>query len=182
MEIQEKITFKRIFLILSGILVVLPFITAFSEQLTILIQKTPVYLFIQSYIVPFEIRIVALILNLIGIKTGVGMNSLTVSGQPLEFTWNCLGWQSLLFLIVTLITGLQGNYTRVSKIEVVGIGILGTFWINILRMTFVSILAGYFPSIFAVVFHNYFASIVTTVWFLIFWWFSYKYVLDPTTY
>ena len=173
-----RTTFKNIFLVLTVILVILPFLTTFSEQLTGLIQRTPIYLLIQDYIVPVETRIVGLILALLQIPVGVGTDSLTVAGQPLKVTWNCLGWQSILFLIVSFSTGLQGRFTFVSKLEVATIGILGTFWVNILRITFISILGGYFPSVFAVVFHDYFATLVTASWLFGFWWFSYSYVLE----
>jgi exosortase/archaeosortase family protein len=173
-----KTTFKNIFLVLTVILVILPFLTTFSEQLTGLIQKTPLYLFIQEYIVPFEVRIVGLILSLLQIPTGIGTNSLTVAGQPLQVTWNCLGWQSVLFLLVSFFTGLQGQFKLTSKLEAVAIGILGTFWINILRIVFISILGGYFPSIFAIVFHDYFATLVTVAWLFAFWYFAYNFVLE----
>jgi len=178
MEAKEKLTFKNLFFILTLILIILPFLTTFSEQLTNLIQKTPLYLFIQSYIVPFEVRIVGLILNTVGIKTRVGVDSLTVAGQQLRVTWNCLGWQSLLFLLVSFFTGLQGTFKLSSKLEVAAIGILGTFWINILRIVFISILGGYLPSVFAIVFHDYFATLVTALWLFMFWWFSYTFVLE----
>mgnify|MGYP001601368307 FL=1 len=176
--IMKKETFKNIFVVLTVILVILPFLTTFSEQLTGLMQKTPLYLFIQNHIVPFEVRIVALILNLMKIPVGFSQDQITVSGQPLQVTWNCLGWQSVLFLLVSLFTGLQGNFKLTSKLEVLAIGILGTFWINILRITGISILGGYFPSVFAVVFHDYFATLVTALWLFFFWWFAYSFVLE----
>lgn len=175
---MKKETFKSIFLVLAIILVILPFLTTFSEQLTGLLQKTPLYLFIQNHIVPFETRIVGLILTLLKIPVLVGSDSLSVAGQPLRVTWNCLGWQSVLFLLVSFFTGLQGQFKLSSKLETAAIGILGTFWINILRITFISILGGYLPSVFAVVFHDYFATLVTAAWLFFFWWFAYNFVLE----
>ncbi len=176
---MKKETFKNIFLVLTVILVILPFLTTFSEQLTGLIQKTPLYLLIQNYIVPAEIRIVALLLNLMKIPVGFSATQLAVNGQPLGVTWNCLGWQSVLFLSVSFFTGLQGQFKLSSKFEAIAIGILGTFWINILRITSISILGGYFPSVFAIVFHDYFATLVTAAWLFFFWWFAYSFVLEP---
>lgn len=181
METKEKLTFKNIFLVLAILLVILPFLTTFSEQLTGIIQKTPLYLFIQNHIVPVEVRIVALILSLLQIPVGIDTNSLTVAGQPLQVTWNCLGWQSVLFLLVSFFTGLQGAFKLSSKVEAAAIGLLGTFWINILRITFISILGGYFPSVFAVVFHDYFATLITAAWLFFFWYFAYTFVLAPRT-
>lgn len=177
---MKKETFKNIFLVLTVILVVLPFLTTFSEQLTGLLQKTPIYLFIQNHIVPYEVRIVGLILTLLKIPVGIGSDSLSVAGQPLQVTWNCLGWQSVLFLLVSFFTGLQGTFKFTSKVEAAAIGLLGTFWINILRLVFVSILGGYFPSVFAVVFHDYFATLITALWLFGFWWFAYAFVLEES--
>lgn len=175
---MKKETFKNIFLVLTILLIILPFLTTFSEQLTGLIQKTPLYLLIQEYIVPIEVRIVGLILNLLQIPTTVSADSLIVAGRNLTVTWNCLGWQSVLFLLVSFFTGLQGQFVLSSKVEVAAIGILGTFWVNIARITFISILGGYFPSVFAVVFHDYFATLVTAAWLFFFWWFAYSFVLE----
>lgn len=173
-----KKTFKTLFLVLSIILILLPFVTAFSEQLTALMQKTPLYLLIQKYIVPYEVRIVGLVLMTLKIPVEVGINYLTVDGKQLLVTWNCLGWQSLLFLIISLFTGLQGQFKLSSKLEAAAIGVFGTFWINIARMTFISILGRYFPSVFAIVFHDYFATLVTFGWLFVFWGFVYRYVLE----
>ena len=92
--------------------------------------------------------------------------------------WNCLGWQSLLFVLISLIIGLQGKFSKLSIIHVIVIGITGTFLLNILRITVVSLLGAYLSSIFRVVFHDYLAGFLTLVWLFIFWWFSYKYVLE----
>ena len=175
---MKKETFKNLFLVLAVLLMILPLLTTFSEQLTGLLQKTPLYIFIQNYIVPYETRIVGWILNALGIPTIVYLDGLNVAGKNLQVTWNCLGWQSVLFLLVSLLTGLQGQFKVSSKAEAVLIGILGTFWINIGRIVFVSILGGYFPSVFAIVFHDYFATLVTVLWFFFFWWFAYTYVLE----
>lgn len=170
-------TFKNIFLILTILLIILPFLATFSEQLTALIQVTPIYVLIQKYIVPYEIGIVGAVLTLFKIPTVISPNSLFVNGQKLLVSWNCIGWQSVFFLIVTFFTGLQGKFTLSSKLEAAGIGILGTFWLNILRMIFIAILGGYFPSAFVVVFHDYLAALMTSFWLFLFWWFVYKYLL-----
>jgi hypothetical protein len=61
--------------------------------------------------------------------------------------------------------------------EASAIGILGTFWVNILRMLVTVLLAVYFPPVFRIVFHTYLAAGVSIAWLVFFWWFSYKYVL-----
>lgn len=179
---MKKETFGKIFAVLTLLLIILPFVTTFSEQLTGFLQKTPIYLLIQKYIVPYEVKMVGFILSLlqipVGYSTSTSSATLTVNGQPLIVTWNCLGWQSVLFLIVSFSTGLQGRFTTFSKIEVVAIGLLGTFWVNIARIIFIAILGGYLPSVFAVVFHDYFATLVTAAWLIGFWHFAYKYGLE----
>lgn len=175
---MQKITFKNIFLILTVLLIILPFLTTLSEQLAALIQKTPIYLFIQDFLVPYEVKMVGVVLSLFRIPASISSDLLLINGQTLRITWNCLGWQSLLFLLVSFFTGLQGQFRLSSKIEAVIIGILGTFWVNTLRIVFISILGGYFPSVFAIVFHDYFAAFVTAAWLFFFWWFSYSLVLE----
>lgn len=175
---MKKETFKNIFVVLAVILIILPFLTTFSEQLTGLLQKTPIYRFIQEHIVPYEVKIVVWILGLVKVPVSFFGDELNVNGQHLRVTWNCLGWQSVLFLLVSMATGLQGQFKTLSKLEAVVIGVLGTFWINIARIVFVSILGGYFPSVFAIVFHDYLATLVTALWLFGFWWFSYSFVLE----
>jgi hypothetical protein len=63
-------------------------------------------------------------------------------------------------------------------VEALGIGILGTFWLNILRMLLTVLLAVHTPAIFRVVFHDYLAAITTVIWLFGFWWFSYSFVLE----
>lgn len=175
----QKVTFQRLFTGLAVVLLLTPFITVFSEQLTTFLQKTPLYKLIQDFIVPYEVRIVVALLHILNIPVGSsGGSTLSVNGQPLGVTWNCLGWQSMFFLIVTFSSGLQGKFTRSSKIEAIIIGVLGTFWVNIFRIMFLSLLGGYVPSIFAVVFHSYFAAFITLLWLIFFWWFSYSFVLE----
>lgn len=94
-------------------------------------------------------------------------------------TWNCLGWQSLLLLVITLLSGLLGrNYTFWSKVETVAIGVLGTFLVNLFRLTFIVLLYNFATPIYFYVYHDYLAAIVTVIWLCFFWWFSYKFVLE----
>jgi len=177
-NMNNRQVIRNIFFVLITVLVILPFATTFSEILAKVLLATPVSVFIQNYIVPFETRIVGVILHLIGAEVGVSDRFLIVSGRQLDVTWNCLGWQSLLFLLISFFTGLQGQFKFTSKVEAAAIGILGTFWVNIARIVFISILGGYFPSIFAVVFHDYFATLITALWLFFFWWFTYTFVLE----
>lgn len=178
---ENRITKKTLLLTLVIILAILPFLTAFSQQFTGLIQSTPIYIFIERYIVGFEVRIVGTILNLFKIPVGLAGSQISVKGQPMTVTWNCLGWQSMLFLLISLFAGLQGSYSLISKLQAVVFGLLGTFWINISRITFLAFLGGYAQPVFAVLFHDYFATFVTVCWLIFFWWFSFKFVLEKSS-
>jgi exosortase/archaeosortase family protein len=174
----EKSTFLTLFLIAAIILLMLPFFTTFNEFLTKIIEKSYLYQPIQKYIVPFFTKMIGALLVPFGVKYTAYLDGMTINGVPIGLTWNCLGWQSLVLLLVTFLTGLTGNYTKFSKFECVMIGILGTFLVNIFRITFTALLAAYWGQLFAIVFHDYFATFITLIWLFVFWWFSYGFVLQ----
>ena len=178
---KQKSTFLLVFFIIAIILIILPFVTTFNELLTKVIEKSALYYPIQKYVVPFFSQIIGLLLLPFGIKYTAYLNGMEVNGVPMELSWNCLGWQSLVLLGATFITGLMGNYTKMSKFECLAIGILGTFLVNVFRIAFTAILAAYFGKLFAIVFHDYFATLVTLLWLFVFWWFSYAFVLHPNS-
>ncbi len=183
---NQKALFKQILATLVIILAVLPVIVTFSAVLTSFFEKIKLYVWLQDLAVPFESRLVAVLIQLFGIKgiitpgSSFAMVLRTSSGTftPVALEWNCLGWQSLILLGLTLITGLRGAYTGLSKAQVVLFGILGTFLSNLFRMAFIVILAFYWNSFAAMIIHDYFASFVAIIWMLFFWWFSYRYILE----
>jgi len=139
------------------------------------------YMWVQERIVPLEVKMVGVLVTPLGINYLAHQNGMTVNGTYAGMTWNCIGWQSLLLLLITLVVGLRGNYTLVSKIETVLIGLLGTFIVNLLRLTLIVILLAYSRPLFAVVYHDYLAAIITILWLFGFWWFSYSFVLEEKT-
>lgn len=184
--ISQKQLFKQIFLVTVIILSVLPLILTFSSILTSIFENMRWYKFLENYIVPFESRLVVLLIKFVGITGQIASNKdyslvlLKEGGNiiPVKLEWNCLGWQSLILLGLTLIMGLRGKYSLISKLDTLIIGFLGTFVINIFRITFIVTLAFYWNSFAAFVIHDYFAALVTLVWLIFFWWFSYSYVLE----
>lgn len=184
---RQKEIFKKIFIVTAIILSVLPALVTFSAALTALFNKMGWYVWIQRLVVPFEARLVAVLIRLVGIK------GLVTPGQqfamilerpgndflPVQLSWNCLGWQSLILLALTFITGLKGHYKVVSKLETVVIGVLGTFLSNLFRMAFITSLAYYWNNFAAMIVHDYFAMFVALIWMIFFWWFSYSFVLEP---
>lgn len=184
----QKRVFKRILAVTAVVLAVLPVLVTFSSILTEIFNRMQWYVWIQEHVVPFEARLVAVLIRLVGIQGVVTPGQhfamiLERPGQdwlPVQLSWNCLGWQSLVLLGLTLITGLQGHYTFLSKIEVVVFGVLGTFLSNLFRMALITSLAYYWNSVAARIVHDYFAMFVALIWMIFFWWFSYAFLLEDS--
>jgi exosortase/archaeosortase family protein len=176
---KQKSVFLAILICFSLILVVLPFLVTFNDVLTKILERNLLYGWIQASIVPLEAKVMGAILIPFGYRFGVAQNAdgIVVNGVYMGLTWNCLGWQSLVLFLVTLLVGLRGKYKKLAIFEAVGIGVLGTFWVNILRMVFTIVLAVHLPAVFRIVFHDYLAAIVTIIWLFFFWWFCYSFIL-----
>lgn len=138
------------------------------------------YAWVQRNIVPVEAKMMGVLLLPFGYQYAFSPTNsvIVVNGVNMGITWNCIGWQSFLLLLITLFVGFRGRYTKLSILEAVGIGILGTFWLNILRMLLTVVLAVHLQPVFRVVFHEYLAAITTVGWLFFFWWFSYTFVLE----
>lgn len=172
-------SFVSFFTVVAVFLAFFPFVTTFNEVLARLAESTGFYHWIQAWIVPVEVRMVSVMLSPFAIKLQVyNGSSLWVNGSFAHVTWNCIGWQSILLLFITFLIGLQGNYTFLSRLEVIGIGILGTYLINLVRMAFIIGLFAYSHPLFAIVYHDVLAIVVTLAWLFLFWWFAYRYVLE----
>lgn len=177
---KEKNLFITIFLLLSLTLVILPFLVSFNEFLTGIVEKNFLYIWIQESIVPIEAKMMGVLLIPFNYNYAYSpLNStIVVNGINMRITWNCLGWQSIILLFITFIVGLGKKYTKISMFEAVGIGLLGTFWLNVLRMLFTVLLAVHLPVAFRIVFHDYLAALTTIIWLFFFWWFAYSFVLE----
>lgn len=183
---NQKTTFKKLFAGTAILLAVLPFLVTFSAVLTSLFSKIGWYVWLQDKVVPFEARLVAVLIRIVNIKGIVtpGANfAMLLEGSdntylPVSLEWNCLGWQSLILLSLTLLTGLRGKWKLFSKLETVILGIVGTFLSNLFRMAFITSLAYYWNSVAAMIIHDYFAAFVALIWLIFFWWFSYSFVLE----
>lgn len=146
-------------------------------------MQIKLYIVIQNLIVPFEARMVTVVLGLVGIQsapslTSVNIGPSTIIGNKVTISWNCIGWQSFILLLITLATGLQGSYRILGKIQTLIIGIFGTFLLNILRVSFVIIIAQRVSPVAGLIFHDYFSTLMVILWLFLFWWFSYNYVLE----
>lgn len=181
--IGSKGTYKTLFALLAVALMLLPFVNVFNHLLTRVVESSGIYRPIQTYVVPHVVKLIMVVLRFFGIKTRWGQTMFLVytnKGEPLSMnvSWNCLGWQSLVIFAISLLTGLSGNYTRLSKIECILIGILGTFLLNLGRIVFTVILLVVSQPLFSLVLHDYLMVLVTILWLFVFWWFSYSFVLE----
>lgn len=175
---KQKKIFKLILALLAIMVAVLPFLVSFNDVLTRTVERVGIYVWIQRVIVPWEIRMVGTLVKPLGIDYIAHLSGMTVNGIYAHLSWNCIGWQSMLLFFITLFFGLRGNYTLLSKIEVILIGFLGIFLANILRMALTVILLAVSQPLFAIVFHDYLAAIVTVLFLVSFWWFSYSFILE----
>lgn len=178
----EKSTFALLFLMVAVLLMVMPFVTTFNDLLTRLVEKVEIYRAIQNFVVPYEVKLISVILNLFGIKTVTSAQAISMAKdggwERAYISWNCVGWQSLILYLVTLFAGLVGPYTKTSKAEVIIIGFLGTFLVNIFRLSLVYLFLyffGYYVGI--LIFHDYISNLMIIAWLFFFWWFSYSFVL-----
>ena len=175
-------TYQLILILASVILLVMPFITTFNELLTSVVMRLGLDAVLQGWVVPTQVRMIAVILRLFGIYATVSQTSLyLLKGAmtlPIYISWNCVGWQSFILFAITLITGLQGPYTRRSKMETVILGFLGTFLVNLWRISVVCVVAYYLGQLPAVIFHDYGGTILILLWLFAFWYLAHTCLLE----
>lgn len=180
-ELFEGRVYQRIILVAAISFIALPFVTTFNEFLTKSVENFHFVAVIQGFIAPYIVRIVAVILQALGIPTSINSSYLYLTGgwMPIRIyiNWNCIGWQSFVLLAFTIVTGLQGPYTRRSKLLTVLVGFEGTFLVNIVRIlmsTLLACFAGYTP---AIVFHDYIGTLLTLLWMGFFWSYAFENIL-----
>lgn len=183
---NQKSVFKIAFIYFAIIMILLPPFAAINSFMTHSLDRSGWYKPIQKYIVPFQARLVAITIRPLGIDSKVVENNKIASffmlkdggAIPVDLSWNCLGWQSALILIVSLFIGLSGNHSRISQIMCIAFGFFGTLLMNVFRMSLISVGIFYINVFTATIVHDYLAAFFTLIWLMIFWWFSYKYILE----
>ena len=163
-------------------LLILPFFTTFGELMTNLAMAAGFDAWLGQWVAPVEGQLVHGALALVGIPSGYSGSLLYVGTGPgslaLYISWNCVGWQTVLFLALSMFTGLQGQFTLRSRLEVIALGVMGIAMLNIVRITVVALVAYFFGQLPAVIVHDY-GSVVATVAFLMaFWSFAYNVILE----
>ncbi len=172
-----------VFILFSVMLLVLPFWTSFQDLLTRLVMNIGWYRYLQEIVVPYELRVVGTLLTFAGLPLRVGKAYVEWTAQggenvALYLIWNRVGWQTVVLLFVTFISGLSGKHTLSSKLETFGIGLLGTYLVNIVRIILVILVYFFGGRPLGSIFHDYFSGVITFVWLLFFWWFVYGFVLE----
>lgn len=171
-----------LFLILTLVLLFLPLTSTFNDLLTQLVISLRGYWFIRDMIVPFIVRVVAVALTLMGFQVSVTAEYVVLGQtQPFiaEIVWNCIGWQSVLFFIITAVVGLQGDkYLMTSKLKALAIGLLGTFLVNIVRIVMIVLSAYYLGHGISLFLHDYGSLLLFIGWLFLYWWFVFGFVLE----
>lgn len=183
---QSKLVLKDILILSVIVLIILPFWTTFQDALTRVIMQIELYRGLQNVIVPYELKVTGTILTLLGLPIRVGnayieWTKSSGGNEVIYLAWNCVGWQTLVLFVITLVTGLSGNHTLLSKGETLAIGILGTYLINILRLAAVVFVYFIVGRPFGIIFHDYFSNLLTLGWLFFYWWFSYSFILETRT-
>ena len=183
---KEKHTFKIIFAGFAIILALLPLFAALNSFLTQGLNKAGWYRPIQEFIVPWQARMVAVAVSPFGISSRVTPDSELSAfymikdsmAIPVDLSLNCLGWQSSLLFLVSLIAGLRGAYTNFSRVKCLILGFVGTLLVNIFRMSLITFGIYYVNSVAAMIVHDYLAAFFTIIWLIFFWWFSYSFIFE----
>ena len=123
----------------------LPLVTTFDDLLTTWAMQLGADSPLQA-IVPVEARMVVGLLGLVGIHAAASGSYMVVwdgagAMHSLFISWNCIGWQSLVLLGVSLISGLRGRHPVEARIQVIVIGVAGTMLLNLLRVAAVAAIA-----------------------------------------
>ena len=134
---------------------------------------------ITAPIIPFIVTLTISLLNLFGIRAvseGNVVSFISLTGSPvyLSIVSDCTGVWSLGTFTVTALIVLSSFPKSISKksIVLIGIGYIGTFCANIIRILVVSLSGYYFgPSGLIEQVHVHIGWIVFSLWLIIFWYY-----------
>lgn len=173
--------YQKLILYAAIAFIVLPFITSFNEVLTKVVESLHFVNAMQGVAAPFIVKVLVVLLRALGVPASVDGSFLYLTGgwMPLKvyINWNCIGWQSFILLALTIITGLQGSYTRRSKLVTILIGVEGTFLVNMVRILIPTLIAYKVDYIPAIIFHDYIGTLLTLLWMGAFWSYAFDGIL-----
>ena len=164
-----------------ALLMLLPFVTTFDDLLTTWALQLGANNPLQG-IVPVEARMVVSLLGMVGIHSAASGSHIVIwdgagSMHTLFISWNCIGWQSLILLGISFVSGLRGHHSLEARAQVVLIGIAGTMLLNLMRVAAVAAIAATIGQTPAVLFHDYGGTILVVVWLFAFWIFVQRWIL-----
>lgn len=169
-----------------ALLMVLPLVTTFDDFLTSWALQLGADNPLQA-IVPAEARMVVGLLAAVGIRAVASGSHIVVWDQAgimhtLLISWNCIGWQSLILVGVSFVSGLRGRHPLDARVQVVIIGVAGTMLLNLLRVAAVAALAATWGQTAAILFHDYGGTLAVVGWLFAFWLFVQRWILpaDPS--
>jgi exosortase/archaeosortase family protein len=169
--------------ITCGLLMLLPFITTFDDLLTSWALALGANNPLQG-VVPIEARMVVGLLGAVGIHAAASGSHIVIwdaagSMHTLFISWNCIGWQSLILLGISFLSGLRGQQSMEARVQVVLIGVAGTMLLNLMRVAAVAAIAATVGQTPAILFHDYGGTILVVVWLFAFWIFVQRFILAP---
>ncbi len=163
-------------------LLVLPFFSTFGELLTNAAMASGLDAALGQWIAPAEAQLVHGALALVGLRSAAQGSLLQVGDSArsvsLYISWNCVGWQTLIFLAVSMVSGLYGEYTVRSRVATALLGVVGIVFLNLARITVVAIVAFAFGQLPAIIVHDYGSVIATVAFLMAFWAFAYNVILE----
>lgn len=170
--------------LLCGLLMLLPLVTTFDDLLTTWALRLGANNPLQA-IVPVEARMVVGLLGLVGIHSAASGSHLIVwdgSGvmHSLFISWNCIGWQSLILLGVSFLSGLRGQHPLEARAQVILIGVAGAMLLNLLRVAAVAAIAATIGVTPAVLFHDYGGTLLVVGFLFVFWIFVQRWILGAS--
>lgn len=167
--------------LLCALLMLLPLVTTFDDLLTTWAMQLGANNPLQA-IVPIEARMVVGLLGLAGVHAAASGSHLVVwdgSGamHTLFISWNCIGWQSLVLLGVSFVSGLRGRHSLEARAQIIVIGVAGTMLLNLLRVAAVAGIAATIGVTPAVLFHDYGGTLLIIGFLFGFWIFVQRWIL-----
>jgi exosortase/archaeosortase family protein len=170
--------------LLCALLMLLPLVTTFDDLLTAWAMQLGANSPLQA-IVPVEARMVVGLLGLVGLHASASGSHLVVwdgAGimHTLYISWNCIGWQSLVLLGVSFLSGLSGRHPIEARVQVIVIGVAGTMLLNLLRVAAVAGIAATIGVTPAVLFHDYGGTILVVAFLFGFWIFAQRWILGQS--
>ena len=188
-EVQEdsrerQLVYQALIVLVTAILLFLPLVATFGELLTTMVVRLGLDAFLRNWIVPVETGMMAALVQPLGISAFVTADTIHLFGDgravSVLIDWNCVGWQGLVLLVVSLIAGLQGPYTWLSKLESILVGTLGACAVIIFRLVSAALVAYFFEQLPAVIYHDYGGTVIILLWLLTFWVLACDVILEPT--